>query len=214
MENTPDDQTSVTHWWWLRHAPTGLSGQMIGATDVPARLTDKAFLKTVGQTLPPEARWLVSPRLRCQQTAEALLAGSAGMTTDPLVIEAFAEQDFGDWETLSYDDPAVRDAATFWQDPAGVAPPNGESFAALCQRVGGAVNDLSGDPRLAGVNNVVVVAHAGVVRAAVTQALDLKPEQALKLQIDPLSLTCLSHFVTRNDTDTDTSWGVQYINRI
>jgi alpha-ribazole phosphatase len=53
--------------------------------------------------------------------------------------------------------------------------------------------------------DVVLVVHAGTVRAALAIALDLAPEPALRFVIDPLSLT-------RIDRIAD-SWRVVGVNR-
>jgi alpha-ribazole phosphatase len=58
---------------------------------------------------------------------------------------------------------------------------------------------------------VVVIAHAGVIRAAVALALELTPVQALRLQIEPLSLTRLCRFQLPDDGED--VWDVRCINQ-
>jgi alpha-ribazole phosphatase len=48
------------------------------------------------------------------------------------------------------------------------------------------------------------VVHAGTVRAALAVALDLKPEQALRFAVKPLSLTRLD--------STSAGWRVETVN--
>ncbi|MBL6945604.1 MAG: histidine phosphatase family protein [Rhodospirillales bacterium] len=177
---------------------------MVGHTDVDAVIPDDPRLERIAKTLPSDADWLISPLIRCQQTAEALIACSEISIRTQHVIPRLQEQNFGDWENRSYDDPAIRDAKTFWDDPAQCAPPNGESFAAMMNRVHAAINEQPAS------ENIVVVAHAGVIRAAISLALDLSPQQALRLQIDPMSVTRLGKF---NDLENSSEgWSVRYVN--
>jgi alpha-ribazole phosphatase len=207
----------TTNWWWVRHAPTGMAGRMIGATDVPAILPDGKVIEEIANMLPDGATWMVSPRLRCRQTAEALMSCSL-VDIEPVVMPAFSEQDFGDWEQLSYDRPEVRDAADFWRDPGNSTPPGGESFAALTKRVQTGIQELEQQIQTGSARDIVIVAHAGVIRAAVALALDLDPDQALRLQLDPLSLTRIKSFRTNGnaaahpDNLATNFWSLQGLN--
>lgn len=207
-----------TNWWWIRHAPTGYPGQLIGATDVPAELPDQKSLAKIARKLPNDALWFVSPRLRCQQTALALLTSSGADDIEPATVPAFAEQDFGDWEQLSYDEPVIRDARDFWEDPGNTAPPGGESFSEMSERVRAGVTSLDQDNTSRDPKDIVIVAHAGVIRAAVAMALDLGASQALRLQIDPLSLTRIKSFksdsnaATHPDNLVTNYWSLQGLN--
>ena len=188
------------NWWWLRHAPTDAKGHMIGSTDLEAILPDAEDLHVLSRSLPEEAVFLVSPLTRCRQTAEALFAEANWQ-----IMEDFREQNFGDWENCSYDQPEIRNSGAFWRDPGNTAPPGGESFAHMSDRVQTAISgqQTSGDK--------IVVAHAGVIRAAVALALELAPHQALRLQIDPLSLTRMTWF---EDPDNPAgSWSLQCLNQ-
>ena len=101
------------------------------------------------------------------------------------------EQDFGHWQGRRWNDldggkdPLV---AAFWQDPATSTPPGGESFAMLMSRVHDAVTAMT---RHFEGRDIIAVAHAGTIRAALSLALDLSPHAALSFVIDPLSLTRL-----------------------
>jgi alpha-ribazole phosphatase len=54
--------------------------------------------------------------------------------------------------------------------------------------------------------DVIVVAHAGTIRAALALALELSPDKALSFVIDPWSLTRLDRL--------DKGWRVVSVNRI
>ena len=53
---------------------------------------------------------------------------------------------------------------------------------------------------------IAVIAHAGVIRAAVALALDMPPHRGLSLCIDPLSVTSLTDH-------GDGGWAVDHVNR-
>lgn len=174
---------SVTRWWWIRHAPVAADpGRIVGALDLPCRDGDLWRLAGLSRVLPAEAVVVTSGLSRCTATAEALaLAGGA---TEP----ALAEQHFGDWQGRRWDDLAPWETQEFWRDPALGRPPGGESFADQVARVKGCVGRLTAHYE---GRDIVAVAHAGTIRAALVLALGLEecPGAALSFSVDPLSLT-------------------------
>jgi alpha-ribazole phosphatase len=177
-------------WWWVRHAPVlNPDGIVTGRFDLPADLSDRAALAAAAALLPSGAVWLSSPLARARDTAVALLAlkGEAGrIDCEP----AFVEQDLGEWQGR----PAAAHWAAmpadhpYWRAPAATAPPGGESFAAVMARVAAGIERRNG--RHEGCP-IVVVAHAGPVRAAVARHRGLSPEEALALAVPELSVHAL-----------------------
>ncbi|MDP6952912.1 MAG: histidine phosphatase family protein, partial [Alphaproteobacteria bacterium] len=161
----------------------------IGSSDVDCVEPDPDILAKISAQVPDDATSLTSPLLRARRTFAAL-PGFARADCEP----AFAEQDFGAWEGQIYEH-----IDTDWSSPATLRPPGGESFADVVTRVHEAIDRIDA-PEL------LVVAHAGPIRAAVAKALDLTPERALALQIQPLSLTC----VVRHGH----GWSVEFVNRL
>ena len=200
----------VTRFWWLRHAPTvNPQGLLVGRSDLDADTDDTAALTRVADRLPSEAVWLVSPLRRARQTAAALLA-AAGREAEPAVVPALTEQSFGAWEAR----PAagVFDGMgpehPMWRHPGIGSPPGGESFADVVLRVDDAIGRL-GSPY--GERDLVVVAHAGTIRAAVAVALVLPPDIALRLQVDTLSLTRVDRIAK---PDGERLWRVVCVNQV
>lgn len=187
--------TGVTQFWLVRHAPVaGLCG-VIHDIDVPADVGDTAALSRLRSLLPDTHVAVSSPARRARDTAAAL-----GLVAD--TDSAFGEQDFGRWTGRTHED-IRRDSETayddFWRAPATNRPPDGESFDAQIARVRGGIAALS-------PGDVIVVAHAGTIRAALAVALDISPDKALSFVIDPLSLTRLDRL--------DNGWRVVAVNRI
>ena len=160
----------------LRHAPSLTGGLLAGRRDVAADCGDRAALSRLAARIAADAAdadILVSPALRCRQTAEAI-----GLTPDRL-DPALWEQDLGAWEGT---DPArLPDLGPLSPDAlAGHRPPGGESFTDMAARVIPVLTALDRD--------TVVIAHAGTVRAALSMVVG---PAALSFSVAPLSMTVL-----------------------
>ncbi len=192
--------SAATRWWWVRHAPVvDHGGRIYGQSDVSCDTSDEPRFRSLAAALPRRAVWVTSHLKRTRDTAAAL--GAAGLEIgDPLVEPGLAEQDFGDWQGLSWqqlqttDNRAYRE---FWKEPGVKAPPGGESFADVIGRVEEVVGRLTGEHS---GSDIVAVAHGGTIRAALAIALGLTPERALSIKTGNLSLTRLDHVA-------DGSWG-------
>ncbi|MBF0563154.1 MAG: histidine phosphatase family protein [Alphaproteobacteria bacterium] len=194
----------TTRFWWVRHAPVAWAGVRIyGRTDVDCDVSDGGAFASLAARLPHGAVVVRSHLDRTRRTAQAVAA--AGYALPAPVIEAdLAEQGFGNWEGDTWDDLFARNdphLATFWQDPFRVAPPGGESFLDVAARVSTVITRLATDHP---GRDIVAFAHAGTIRAALMLALDLTPDKANAIVIDPLSLTRMEI--------TDGMWAVRTVN--
>lgn len=135
-----------------------------------------------------------SPLARCRAFAEAL-AERLGLE---LTVEPrFAEIRFGQWEGRSGDDLRGSDPDAlrrFYHDPLGERPEGAEPAADFVGRVSGALDELLA-ARAGG--HVLVVTHAGVIRAAITHALAAPPERLFRLHVDNATFTRLQATVER-----------------
>jgi alpha-ribazole phosphatase len=167
-----------TNLWLIRHAPVDGPKGVIHGPDAPADLGNKAALAALTARLPPGAFAACSPARRTRETAAAL--GLAAVEN-----AAFREQDFGAWTGRRHNDlmTELGDAyQAFWRSPAGNRPPGGESFV---DQIARAEQGLASLP----AGDAVLVVHSGTIRAVLAIALDLRPDNALRFVIDPLSLT-------------------------
>lgn len=169
--------------WLVRHGPTHARG-MTGWTDLPADLSDTAALARLNAHL-PQVPVVSSDLARAVATADRL-APRRRLPHDP----ALREIHFGRWEGRLWaeaeaEDPAL--ARRFWEAPGPVCAPGGESWDALTARTGAALARLAAaEPEL------IVVAHFGVIIAAIQLAAGLTPAAAMAHRIDPLSVTRLT----------------------
>jgi len=192
--------TTVTRWWWVRHAPVTVNdGRCYGQTDLPCDTSDSATFEALARLLPRDAVWVTSTLQRTHLTAAAIVrAGLPGPDPIPgpavLVESELAEQHFGNWQGIKYTDLPHKQAEAFhrfWLAPAHVAAPGGESYMDLVSRVTPAVRRLT---REHSGRDIIAVTHGGTIRAALGEALGLAPEAQLAIEIANCSLTRLDYF--------------------
>ena len=163
----------------LRHGKTGFAGQYIGAKDVslsPDGCQQIASLKQIFQAQQID-QIFSSPMLRCRESAEILFADHPVNYDDDL-----REIDFGRWEGLSFqeiatNDPELVDKWAVWSPD--FCFPEGECIAHFLTRVhraGSRIKESSNE-------NIILIAHGGVIRALLCYLLNLKPENYLLFQI-------------------------------
>lgn len=180
----------------VRHGPTHAKS-MVGWSDIPADLSDTAALARLRRFL-PSAPVVSSDLVRASATADAL-SPVTRLPHDP----ALREINFGAWELKTFTEVQETDPDTiraYWDTPGDVAPPDGESWNAVRARVDGAVDRYLG----AGHDDLIIVAHFGVILTQVQRALGLSAYQAFGHKIDNLSVTQL--------TSHGTHWTVAHIN--
>ena len=167
--------------FFVRHAPVVKKSGHVPPADPPIQDLDYR-LEQVAAMLPQGADWHVSPLLRAHQTAALLtpLLAPKSMTESANL----AEMDLGTW--------AERPVAEVWEEiergplhnwsfvTAELEPPGGDSFATLMKRVGnwmdGAAESFTTEPQ-------IVVAHSGVIRAALAHALQASPDHAVGVPV-------------------------------
>jgi alpha-ribazole phosphatase len=205
----------VTRFWWVRHAPVAHDGRIYGQKDMPCDCSDSAVFAGLAGQLPAGAVWVTSNLARTHATAAAIVrAGLAGPAAIPgpeaVAIADLAEQSFGDWQGLRYEE--LRQSRNgnfhrFWHAPATERAPNGESFVDMMERVGRAVTGLvETHPG----RDIIAVAHGGTIRSALGLALGLDPEACLAMVIENCSVTRIDHI---DGPGMGHGWRVVTVNR-
>jgi len=200
----------VTRFWWVRHAPVKamMQGRIYGQRDVGCSLTETPQQQSLATRLPTDnILWVSSTLSRTKKTAKAIGA-QRDETVRPIAYKELMEQNFGLWQGRTWDElqEEVPESAEFWQDPAHHCPPDGESFADVCVRVTRCINHLIKTHQ---GRDLICVAHAGTIRAALAYALDLRPARALGFGCDPYSLTQITHYQGAGEAQ---NWAVQQVN--
>ncbi|MEL6337920.1 MAG: histidine phosphatase family protein [Pseudomonadota bacterium] len=139
----------------LRHPRVAASGLCYGRSDVPLAESAPSEIAEALAAAPPLTAVWRSPARRTESLAGALAArDKIAIRIDPRL----AELDFGTWEGMAWE-AIPRPELDHWaEDPLQRAPPGGEAFVTMLERVASA---LSAVPA-----GAAVVSHAGVIRAA------------------------------------------------
>jgi ribonuclease H / adenosylcobalamin/alpha-ribazole phosphatase len=173
----------------LRHGQTPMSVQKryVGRSDVP--LTDVGVRQAVAAAKRLASAGLdvivTSPLRRAVQTAEEVAAATGA----PVVADdGFRETDFGAWEGLTFAEVRERwpaEMAAWLADPA-VAPPGGESFTEVSERVTAALlRVLAARERQA----VLIVSHVTPIKMLVAKALLAPPAGLFRMHLDVAALS-------------------------
>ena len=192
----------------LRHGETALSTErrFAGRSDIPlteagrgqaaaaaARLAERGGIDLI----------VTSPLARARATADAV----AGATGAPLLADDdLAETDFGKWEGLTFAEASERwpDEASAWLGSADVAPPGGESFASVGQRVNAALDRLLAAHES---RTLLLVSHVTPIKTLLCRAMLAPPTAMFRLYLDVASLCEVAWFtdgsaVVRSLNDT------------
>lgn len=174
---------------FLRHGEP-LGGRRFRGDGVDDPLSEKGWQqmwRAVGDDVPWN-RIVTSPLQRCRAFAEAL-AQRHGL---PLQVESrFREVGFGRWEGSTPDEIQTRDPQgyiAFYRDPVHSRPQGAESLEDFGARVSGALHDAIRD---CPGEHLLVVAHAGVIRAVLGHVLQAQPVAWYRVRIDNAGLTRL-----------------------
>jgi ribonuclease H / adenosylcobalamin/alpha-ribazole phosphatase len=172
----------------LRHGQTPMSVQKrySGQSDPP--LTD-AGVRQAGAAAKRLASAGIdaivsSPLQRTVRTAEEV----AAVTGLPVTAdEGFRETDFGAWEGLTFAEVRERWPAemTAWLADPSVAPPGGESFAQVSERVTAALQRILAERA---DQTVLIVSHVTPIKTLVAAALLAPPAALYRMHLDVAAL--------------------------
>ncbi len=172
----------MTQLFMVRHGPTHVK-KLIGWTDVPADLSDRQAIAGLKGML-PDLPVVSSDLLRARQTADAIQGARHRLPH----AASFREIHMGAWEDRSWteiDDSTPGALRQYYEQPGDTAPPEGESWNQLSQRVHERLTDLlAHHPK-----GLIVVAHMGPILTVVQRARDISAYDALAQVIAPLSVS-------------------------
>ncbi|TGE28796.1 histidine phosphatase family protein [Hymenobacter metallicola] len=130
-------------------------------------------------------RAYASPLSRCRILAEDVVEG-------PICLdERLKEYHFGEWELQPWAELPAQELAAWKADFVELPAPGGESFAAVQQRAVAFLRELLTEPEAA--EDVVVFAHAALIRTLLCHCLGLPLANAFRLNIDYGSVTKLRY---------------------
>jgi probable phosphoglycerate mutase len=126
-----------------------------------------------------------SPLQRAYDTAAA---AAKALGLDVTVDDDLIETDFGAWEGLTFAEAAERDPELHgrWLRDTSTAPPGGESFDAVADRVSTARDRIVAAQQ---GTTVLVVSHVTPIKMLLREALDAGPGILYRLHLDLASLS-------------------------
>lgn len=202
---TKPARTAKTGWTSSAGEPTTLILLRHGVTEATQRKafsgssgTDPALTETGQQQAIRAAEWIAghggadvivtSPLQRTRQTAAAV----ADVLQLPVDVEpGLIETSFGDWDGYTFAEIQERwpTEMTDWLASTAVAPPGGEAFDAVDQRVAAARDGiLKAYPG----KRVVAVSHVTPIKLLMRQALGAPISVIYKMELAPASITTIS----------------------
>jgi broad specificity phosphatase PhoE/ribonuclease HI len=128
---------------------------------------------------------VASPMRRTRETAAA---AAEVLRLDVQIDDGFVETSFGDWDGYTFGEIQERwgDELTAWLGSTAVAPPGGETFDAVDERVAAARDRLI--ETYAG-RTVLVVSHVTPIKMLVRQVLEAPMGVIYKMELSPASIT-------------------------
>ncbi|MGU3294024.1 bifunctional RNase H/acid phosphatase [Williamsia sp. M5A3_1d] len=179
-----------TRLWLVRHGQTALSVDRRYSgrgnpelTELGVQQADRAAHRIASRG---GVKAIVSsPLSRARATAGAI---ARKLDLPVHEVEGFTETDFGEWEGLTFIEAMQRDPELHraWMSDTSVAPPGGESFDAVTERVRVATDHVVSEY---GPGDVVVVSHVTPIKTVLRHALDVGPSILFKLHLDLASLS-------------------------
>jgi len=171
---------------FLRHGETAYNAEnrLQGQLDIPLNARGREQARSIGRAL--QARvgaeiaqleaagaFIASPLGRARETMEIARAAIDLPPGRYRVNAALKEISFGAWEGLTWPEIEARDLSGVRarrKDRWNFAPPGGESYAMLAERLRPWLDGLTGD--------AFVVSHGGVARALMTLIAEVALEKA------------------------------------
>jgi probable phosphomutase (TIGR03848 family) len=178
----------------VRHGLTEMTGPVLAGWTPGVHLNDRGRTQAaeLAARLAPVPLDLVvaSPLERCQETAEAILAGRDGLQirTD----DRFGEVRYGDWTGRPLEELAKEELWKVVQaHPSAMRFPGGEAMADAQHRAVTAVREWNDG--LKPDATFLVCSHGDIIKSIVADALGLHLDQFQRIQAEPASLTVIRY---------------------
>lgn len=179
----------------IRHGQTtwGVENRYAGREDVPLTPRGRAEAAAVGRRLAGHrlSRILTSPLARCRTTA-GIIAGATGLPTEQIQVEdGLIDGTLGEWTGFGGSEIGERWPAEYatWQSDPGSAPPGGESYDEIRDRVRSVVRRVLEDHP---GEVIALVTHAVVAKMLVVTAFGAPSTLAYRTRIDNCSVSTIA----------------------
>lgn len=198
------DHPRITDFYFVRHGPVVRREGHLPPYDAP--LTDGPFdLSSLLQRLPKNADWHISPLARTQATAALLHPDLAPASLK--LDERLIEMSFGNW----HDSPVADVWTQLNSRPKhnwsfimpDTEPPAGDSFNEQCARIKIWLDEMAAR----NLNRPqIIIAHSGVIRAALCHILRTKPIHTIGIPIAHFACMTATLMEAERATDAGGAW--------
>jgi probable phosphomutase (TIGR03848 family) len=178
----------------VRHGLTEMTGPVLAGWTPEVHLNERGRTQAadLAARLAPVPLDLVvaSPLDRCQETAQAVVAGRDGIEVQ--TDDRFGEVRYGDWTGRRLEELAKEDLWKVVQaHPSAVRFPGGEAMADAQHRAVTAVREWNDG--LKPDATFLVCSHGDIIKSIVADALGLHLDQFQRIQADPASVTVIRY---------------------
>lgn len=184
----------MARFFLVRHGETmwNRQGKYQGQSDVPLTDEGREQARFLSERLKDEKIDVIyaSDLDRAIETA-AIIAKYHDLNVLPAPL--MRELNFGIWEGMTYDEIIQKWPQEYneWQrDPHNKKPPEGETLAELCKRVSKFLKETA---REHPDSRILVVSHAGPIRAILSVLLNLRQDFFWKFKISNTSITIIEY---------------------
>jgi probable phosphoglycerate mutase len=193
----PGPRVVATTFLLLRHGATAVTPEkrFSGIGDPPlaaeGRRQAARAAESVATAYPAPDVVISSPLARCRATAQVAADRLGGL---PVLVEPdLRETDFGAWEGLTFAEAAREHPAAMeaWLNDPDAAPPDGESFTEVTERVAAARDRLLAAHT---GRTLLIVSHVTPIKTLVRLALAAGPEALYRIELAAASLTDLRYY--------------------
>ncbi|MBL8021040.1 MAG: histidine phosphatase family protein [Leptospirales bacterium] len=158
----------------MRHPrPQVAAGTCYGSLDLDLVPGYEMLIPGIKEQLPQNIPVFTSPLRRCRIPANLF-------SQNPVVDSRIAEMHFGDWEGMRWDDLKGTEASSWMRNYLTQRTPNGESFQDLRNRV----MDFLENAIPIDFEAVLLVTHAGVIRALMIELQQQSPRKVFTTSIE------------------------------
>jgi probable phosphoglycerate mutase len=186
----------------IRHGePEG--GRAYRGNTIDDSLSEKGWQQmwdAIGNSVPWQTI-ISSPMKRCQAFSIAL-ADKNNLVVS--TVESFKEVGFGEWEgrtPVQIKSENMQQFTDFYQDPVHLRPPGAEPLDKFISRVSTAYDRVVSDNR---GKHILIVAHAGVIRAILTHVLNAPAKSMYHIKIKTAGISRI--------LDDDLNTQIEFIN--
>jgi probable phosphoglycerate mutase len=178
----------------VRHGLTEMTGPVLAGWTPGVHLNDRGHAQAaeLAERLAPLPLDLIvaSPLERCQETAQAVLAGrdALELRTD----DRFGEVRYGEWTGRPLEELAKEELWKVVQaHPSAARFPGGEAMADAQHRAVTAVREWNDG--LKPDATFLVCSHGDIIKSIIADALGLHLDQFQRIQADPAALTVIRY---------------------